>query len=126
MRGFTLVESLVYMALFGIIMSTAFVGAQSLGLSADRLRTQSLLQTEADFLSTKIAGAPEEIKLANTTLTYMTASSTAPISSSAISVSELSHISSTYYLIYFFSLSALTNEGQRISKDFSVLIPTFP
>jgi prepilin-type N-terminal cleavage/methylation domain-containing protein len=126
MRGFTLIESLVYIILFGIIISGGLVGTQSLAESADRMRAESLLLTEGDFLSSKIELAPSEIRLVGSSLAYATATSTIPLSSPAISVSGFSRVSSTHSSTYYFSLSTLTSQGQKISKNFSVLIPTFP
>ena len=110
MRGFTLIESLVYIVLFGIILSTAFVGSESLAESTDRTKTQARLQSEADFLSSKIALNPDQIK----------------VTSAGIVVSKFYYLSSAYSSTYYFTLSTLTNQGQKITKDFSVLIPAFP
>jgi type II secretory pathway pseudopilin PulG len=54
MRGFTLIETLIYCALFGIIMSGALSGIWALSASADRSQTHALLEMEGNFLLQKI------------------------------------------------------------------------
>ncbi len=52
--GFTLIEVLVYLALFSIVMSGVIASAYQVFESAGRDRTRSLMQEEGDFVSAKI------------------------------------------------------------------------
>jgi len=54
MRGFTLLESLIYIALFGLIMSGMLSGIWAFTESADRTQTQAFLETEGNFLMQKM------------------------------------------------------------------------
>lgn len=53
-RGFTLIEALVYLALFAILMGGAVVAAYNLFEAAERDGTRVMLQEEGDFLLAKI------------------------------------------------------------------------
>jgi prepilin-type N-terminal cleavage/methylation domain-containing protein len=53
-RGFTLIETVVYLALFGILMSGAVTAAFTIFESADRQQTHTLLQVEGSFIIAKI------------------------------------------------------------------------
>jgi prepilin-type N-terminal cleavage/methylation domain-containing protein len=57
MRGFTLLESLIYIALLGVIMSGAFAGIELITESTGRSQAQALLEIEGNFLMKKIAYA---------------------------------------------------------------------
>jgi prepilin-type N-terminal cleavage/methylation domain-containing protein len=54
MRGFTLIECLIYLALFGLVMSGTMSGFVALTESANRAQTLALLDTEGSFLIQKI------------------------------------------------------------------------
>lgn len=53
-RGFTLIEALMYMALFGIIIGGAVTAAYSIAEASTRSVTRSLVQEEGNFLVAKI------------------------------------------------------------------------
>jgi len=53
-RGFTLIETLVYLALFGILFSGVIVCAYSVLESSARNQTKAMAQAEGDFLVAKI------------------------------------------------------------------------
>ena len=53
-RGFTLIETLVYLALFSIVIGGLFLSAYAFFGSVGRNQTQALLQQEQDFLISKI------------------------------------------------------------------------
>ncbi len=52
--GFTLMETMIYIALFGILMSGAVVGVYNLVLSNDRNILESRIQEEGVFINRKI------------------------------------------------------------------------
>ncbi len=53
-RGFTLIEAIVYLALFSILMGGGVVAAYSLFDATTRAGTRTMLQEETDFLLSKI------------------------------------------------------------------------
>jgi len=53
-RGVTLIETLVYLALFGILMSGGIVAAYNIFQSSDRNSAKILIEEEGDFLLGKI------------------------------------------------------------------------
>lgn len=53
-RGFTLIEALVYLALFSILMGGAVVAAYNLFDSSTKVGTRTMLQEESDFMTAKI------------------------------------------------------------------------
>lgn len=53
-RGFTLIEAIIYLALFSILMGGATVAAYYLFDSATKIGTRTLLQEESDFVVGKI------------------------------------------------------------------------
>jgi prepilin-type N-terminal cleavage/methylation domain-containing protein len=53
-RGFTLMETMIYIALFGILMSGAVVGTYNLLEGSDRNITAARVQEEGTFLNRKI------------------------------------------------------------------------
>ena len=56
-RGFTLIETLVYLALFGLIMGGMVAAAYVLFESSDRNQTKAMLQEEQNFIMGKIIWA---------------------------------------------------------------------
>ena len=52
--GFTLIEVLVYLALFGLIMSGAVVSAYQMFEASGRNQTRAMIQEEGDFIVAKI------------------------------------------------------------------------
>lgn len=53
-KGFTLIEALVYLALFSILMGGAAIAAYNLFDSAVKVGTRTMLQEEGDFMIAKI------------------------------------------------------------------------
>lgn len=53
-KGFTLIEALVYLALFSILMGGAVVAAYNLFDSSLKVGTRTMLQGESDFMLAKI------------------------------------------------------------------------
>lgn len=56
-RGFTLLETLIYIALFGLLMSGAIVGVYNLLEGGARTTDAAAIQEEGTFLSRKISWA---------------------------------------------------------------------
>lgn len=54
MRGFTLIETIVYLALFSILMGGAVVAAFNIFEGAGRQATRTMLEEEGNFLIAKI------------------------------------------------------------------------
>lgn len=61
-RGFTLIEALVYLALFSILMGGAVIAAYNLFEAAARGTTRTMLQEETDFLIAKATWAASGAK----------------------------------------------------------------
>lgn len=53
-RGFTIIETLIYLALFAILIGGAVVAAYSLLEGGGRTQTRTLIQEEGNFLVSKI------------------------------------------------------------------------
>ena len=56
-RGFTLIETLVYLALFSLIIGGLVISAYGLFESSDRNQTKAMLQEESNFVMAKIVWA---------------------------------------------------------------------
>ena len=56
-RGFTLIETIVYLALFGLLMSGVIVTTYNLFESAARTQTEAMLSDEGNFIIGKIQWA---------------------------------------------------------------------
>ena len=54
MRAFTLIESLLYIALFGLLLQGAVAGVSAITETAGRNQARTLLETEGGFLVSKI------------------------------------------------------------------------
>ncbi len=59
-RGFTLIETLIYIALFALLIGGGISSAFSLIASSDRIGTQAMLEEEGNFLLAKIGWALEQ------------------------------------------------------------------
>jgi type II secretory pathway pseudopilin PulG len=53
-RGFTIIETLVYLGLFALIMTGFLVAVNNIFQTADRTQTKAMVQEEGDFLLAKI------------------------------------------------------------------------
>ena len=56
-RGFTLIETLVYLALFALVISGMVVAAHLLFATSDRYQSRAMMQEEANFIMAKIGWA---------------------------------------------------------------------
>lgn len=72
--GFTLIEALVYLALFGILMSGAIIAAYNLFESGARNSAKIIIQSEGDFLLSKVNWALSGISSINAPLVNTTGS----------------------------------------------------
>ena len=64
-RGFTLIEMLVYLALFGILMSGVVITAYGIFESGNRNSAKIMMQEEGNFLMAKIGWALSSISSIN-------------------------------------------------------------
>jgi Tfp pilus assembly protein PilE len=144
MRGFTLVETLVYIALFGILVGGFVVSAYALFESNNRNLAKASLQQEKDFVVGKINWALSGA-VTNPTITGNSISITkydgtvvslglsgaaftvnsAPVTNSNVTISKLVFIR-TYAggtnpesVEAGFTISALTADGKNISQTAS-------
>ena len=53
-KGFTLIETIIYLALFAVLMTGALVAAYNLKEGGERMQTRAMLQEEGTFLLGKI------------------------------------------------------------------------
>src|SRR4051794_9129495 len=72
-RGFTLIETLIYLALFALIITGIVSAAYMLFETGDRNQAKSMLQDEKDFLSARIDYALVGTKVASVAGTSLTA-----------------------------------------------------
>lgn len=107
MRGFTLVETLVYIALFGILIGGFVVSAYGLFESNNRNLAKAMLQQEKDFVVGKINWALSGAQLV-TVVNPQTLSVTR-YDGSAVTIG----VSGTTVTV---GGAAITNENVRVSK----------
>lgn len=130
MRGFTLLECLLYIALFGIIISGAAVGMVAISESADRNATKALLEDEGSYLIAKIqreteAGMLPAISISGSRLIQTEGTAALPLSDSTLSVTAASLQEKDVgnpiqrAIIISLTLSATTSAGRIISQSFS-------
>lgn len=133
-NGFTLIEIVVYLALFSILFGGAIVASYNLIEGNARSQTEVLMQNEGDFLIAKISWAianlngeniTDIIKLNGNNITIYKNGSTQVLNNTNVSVSNLhftqSDISSTNWkdIEFSFTITSLTPNGMSISQDFS-------
>jgi type II secretory pathway pseudopilin PulG len=127
MQGFTLIETLVYIALFTFLMSSAGVAVTSIRATASRNASSALLLEEGMFLLEivdRAAASGEDLssfKIRGTTLVR----ADDPISGNQVRIHGLSirsHSSAAGtpdYADIAFVLETNTDRGIRITHDFS-------
>ena len=64
-KGFTLLEMIIYIGLFGILMGGAFISAYSVMEGNGRTQNKSIMQQEGDFLVAKINWAMSSAQYVN-------------------------------------------------------------
>lgn len=121
MRGFTLFECLIYLALFGILVAGVFTSISGIIESASRNRTTALLEDEGSYLTEKIQkemeiGAVPDISL---------------LTDSFISVSTMNTTEITSgnppqrFMKISLAITATSSAGEVLSRDFSrIFYPT--
>lgn len=61
-RGFTLIEVIVYLALFSVLMAGAVMSLYAVTRGADERRRAAAVASEADFLAAKLAVQVAEVR----------------------------------------------------------------
>jgi hypothetical protein len=148
-RGFSLLETLMYIALFGVIMQGAFAGIVAISESAERNQAKAYIEEEGDFLVAKISYeisqassteiSPEkstQINLArdngedisiesNDGGLFITRGDSTPVefSSNRVSVSDFVFKKvangTTQSIVFSFTLQAPSEGGRLVSEDFT-------
>ncbi len=112
-KGFTLIEVIIYLALFSILMSGFLVASFSLVESAGKDTSRSLLQAEGEYLLAKILYAlKEEGKKIDPTALVSTNMRISDVSFTTISDGVDTDIG------VHFILSMQSQEGRVLSEDF--------
>ncbi len=144
-RGFTLIETVVYLALFSIVMTGLVATAYGYFESTGRNETKAVLQEEKDFILGKInyalsgaqtisvpttgasGGTLIVAKYGGGTITVVSSSGNVLqdsliINSSNVNISNLSftHSSSPESVAASFTISANTPDGQSVSETASI------
>ncbi len=137
MRGFTLFECLIYIALFSILIVGTFTGLVAFSDSAARNTTKALLDDEGAYLLEKIQGeivsdTIPSITISNSRLIQTDKVGSFPLSDNFVSVNTESikeagnKDSSQKSVTISLSLSATTSTGQELSQDFSSTLYVWP
>jgi hypothetical protein len=147
MRGFTLLETLMYICLFALIMEGGFTGIFAISESADRNQARAYLGEEGEFIAAKIsyeisqstyislfdsgatstevdfisdAGVPTSIRLLGDAFVITRGNETAvPFSSNLVQVKAASFSASSSLVSTSFTLETRSASGRRLSEDFS-------
>jgi type II secretory pathway pseudopilin PulG len=110
--GFTLIETVIYIALFGIFIGSAVVAGYDLLQSNDANQTQAHMETEGQFLLGKIkwdlAQNIDPTAVVHDTSLNVTHLSLTPVTQNTITFTNIS-----------FTLETRTSEGRTISQVFS-------
>ena len=107
-KGFTLIETLIYIALFALLIGGGVGSAYSLIASSDRITTGAMLEQEGNFLLAKIGWMLEQ-------------------SDPSIDIDELINTNVWVENLevgesqYSFTLKTRTGSGQEIAKEFKNL-----
>ncbi len=135
LQAFTLIETLIYLALFSMVLSSMFAGMSTITESSSRNSTLAFLDTEGAFLLEKIgyelehtqnsSDSPTLITETGGQLLLQTTSGLVPFSSPDVTVSSttitrnINSDTSTTSLLVRFTLTAITPNGKRVSQKFS-------
>jgi Tfp pilus assembly protein PilE len=116
MRAFTLIETLVYMALLGLVMEGGFSGISAITETVNRNETKSRLEEETEFLESRMAYEASE----NQSMIFPTPDSL--IKASMISIVASGASAQTVS----FTLSSLAAGGEELSQQSSRTFYSFP
>jgi ABC-type amino acid transport system permease subunit len=147
MRGFSLLETLMYLCLFALVMEGTLSSIFSITESANRNATKAYIEQEGDFIEEKIdyeisqaslvyvskssnsqlnlvsvTGTTTSLQASGDFFTIIRSGVSIPFSSNLVRVSNVSFsivkISSLYEIFTTFALIAKSNSGQESSEDF--------
>lgn len=120
-RGFTLIEVLIYIALFSLIVSGFFVAAYAIFSGIGRYDAQSMVQMEGDFLLAKIEQAAGAASLAENNGDLELGGM--PLNNSGMKIVDfkLDGPDENGFSAVGFTLSFKTASGQAYSQDFSTI-----
>jgi prepilin-type N-terminal cleavage/methylation domain-containing protein len=115
-RGFTLLECLVYLGLFGVLMNGTLEGMFALTASGNRVLTKAFLDTEGNFILQKIHYDLEHSipigSLASLTSSDVTIEN-------FLSTQTAASTTDPAFIQTFFSLSTHSASNQKVSESFS-------
>jgi type II secretory pathway pseudopilin PulG len=122
MQGFTLVETIMYLALFSIFLLGTLEGASSLQTSAEKNQTLAVIQSEGDFAVERIS-----YEASNRLPLVLPAGNQIQVSDFALTTStEMVGTSSIERLQVSFIASATSSNGQIFSEPFLFLTYILP
>ncbi|MDB5265980.1 MAG: hypothetical protein JWM39_693 [Parcubacteria group bacterium] len=130
MRAFTLIETIVYLGLFGLLMSGVLPALGGMRAAAARTETQSLLLEEGTFLLETIdytigsGGAASSFHLSSSTLLQGFPTGQA-VSGNQVQVHDLKFIQTSKtggepaFVDSSFTLTAHTDDGKVLMRTFT-------
>lgn len=136
MRAFTLIETLIYVALFSLLISGLLAAADAVRRTADRNDTQAFLLEEGTYLLETLAhaadgGTIDRYRISDGRLMLDTQDGPKPISGNQVEVKDFSHTKITdttdgsSYLDIHFMLEAYTANGMVLLREFEEQIYLF-
>lgn len=124
-RGFTLIEVLVYLALYSIIIGGAVVAAYGMFESSGHNQTKAMVEEEGGYLLSKIEWA---LSSGDNSLVFDVAEGNMRLARGTAVPEILNNSNISVSNFYFtnngttsFTLSARTPQGSWYSEDFSVV-----
>ena len=144
--GFTLIETLIYLGLFGLLIGGGVLAAFNIIEGTNRNQAQIMLTEEGNFLLAKInwslssaatitvptpdhllvtavGGATTEYQLSSSDMSLTTSATSYTLSNSNVKVSNLvfdhQATSGSESVKSSFTLSSNTSDGKLVSQDFS-------
>ncbi len=116
-RGFTLIETIVYLALFSIVIGGALAATTLLFEGAGRDTTRARLQEEGNFMLDKVA---YEEMVPDTIYLQGLVDPSIVVSNNGVYAASSSNLGATIETIgVYFTLTTHTRQGRVVSEDFS-------